>query len=110
MRIADAASWFESQRLEDGITLILGDVVFNMDMKKDLLGRLFLTLAGSAPGPRVHRLFRLMVVKDRAVLRRQLEQLAETPLLKRLLVAHEKLTTGGPEAAAVLRKAARYLA
>jgi hypothetical protein len=95
---------------EDGITLILGDVVFNMDMKTDLLGRIFATLAASAPGPRVHRLFRLLVVKDRAVLRRQLERLAATPKLKRLIVAHEKLTTGGPEAAAVLRQAATYLA
>ena len=95
---------------EDGLTLILGDVVFNMDMKTDLLGRLFVQLMGSAPGPRVHRLFRLLVVKDRATLRRQLEQLAETPRLKRLIVAHEKLTTGGAEAATVLRTAATYLA
>jgi len=95
---------------EDGITLILGDVVFNVDMKTDFVGRLFATLAGSAPGPRVHRLFKLLVVKDRALLRRQLERLAETPRLKRLIVAHEKLTTGGPDAAAVLRKAATYLA
>jgi len=95
---------------EDGLTLVLGDVVFNMDLKSDLLGRVFGTLVGSAPGPRVHRLFRLLVVKDRAILRRQLERLAETPRLKRLIVAHEKLTVGGPECAAVLRQAARYLA
>jgi hypothetical protein len=95
---------------EDGITLILGDVVFNMDRKTDLLGRLFGALVGSAPGPRIHRLFRLLVVKERALLRRQLERLAETPRLKRLIVAHEKLTAGGPEAAAVLRQAATYLA
>jgi len=95
---------------EDGVTLILGDVVFNMDMKTDLLGRLFVTLVDSAPGPRVHRLFKLLVVKDRPILRRQLEQLAETPRLKRLIVAHEKLTVGGPESAAVLKQAASFLA
>ena len=93
----------------DGITLILGDAVFNLDVKKDFLGRLFLSLLAAAPGPRVHRLFKLMVVKDRAAFRQQLERLADTPRLKRLIVAHEKVTTGAAEAAAVLRQAAGCL-
>jgi len=95
---------------EDGVTLILGDVVFDMDMKKDLLGFVFLKLMGAAPGPRVHRLFKLQVVKDRPALRRELERLADTPRLNRLIVAHEKVTTGGAAAAAALRQAATYLA
>ncbi len=95
---------------EDGVTLILGDAVFDLEMKKDLLGRLFLTLMGAAPGPRVHRLFKLMVVKDRALLRRELERLAETLRLKRLIVAHEKVTVGAAAAAGALRQAATYLA
>ena len=91
----------------DGVTVVLGDVVFNMDRKRDPLGFLFTTLMGSAPGPRVSRLARALLVKDRAALRRDLERLAATPRLVRLVVAHEKVASG-PDAAAALRQAATY--
>ncbi|HZL18275.1 MAG TPA: hypothetical protein VFG23_11065, partial [Polyangia bacterium] len=94
-------------RSADGITLVLGDVVFNMDRKRDPLGFLFTTLMGSAPGPRISRLFKTLV-KDRAALRRDLERLAALPGLTRLIVAHEKLARGA-EAAAALRTAATFL-
>jgi hypothetical protein len=92
----------------DGATVVLGDVVFNMDRKRDPLGFLFTTLMGSAPGPRISRLVKAALVKDRAALRRDLERLAETPRLVRLVVAHEKVASGS-DAAAALRKAATYL-
>ena len=92
-------------RSRDGVTVVLGDVVFNMDRKKDPLGFLFTTIFASAPGPRVSRLFKMLAVKDRSVLRSELERLAETPDLVRLVVAHEKLASG-PNAAAALKSAA----
>jgi hypothetical protein len=95
-------------RSNDGVTIALNDVVFNMDRKRDVLGFLFTTVMGSAPGPRVSRLGKLMLVKDRKALRANLERLAETPDLVRLVVAHEKVASG-PDAAAALRKAATYL-
>ncbi len=95
-------------RSADGVTVVLNDVVMNMDKKRDLLGYVFTTLMGSAPGPRVSRLSRLWYVKDQPALRRHLERLASLPDLKRLIVSHEKLTSG-PEAAASLREAASYL-
>lgn len=52
-------------RSPDGITLVLNDVVFNMDRKRDPLGFLFTTVLGSAPGPRVSRLVKLLFVKDK---------------------------------------------
>lgn len=96
-------------RSNDGVTLVLNDVVMNMDKKRDVLGYLFTTVMGSAPGPRVSRLVRLLYVKDQPALRRHLERLADTPNLQRLIVAHEKVASG-PAAAAALRQAATYLA
>jgi hypothetical protein len=96
-------------RSEDGITIVLNDVVMNMDKKKDVLGYLFTTVMGSAPGPRVSRLARLVYVKDQPALRKHLERLASLPDVQRLIVSHEKVESG-PAAAAALRKAATYLA
>lgn len=95
-------------RSADGVSVVLNDVVMNMDTKKDLLGYLFTTVLGSAPGPRVSRLARLVYVKDQTALRRHLERLAATPGLQRLIVSHEKVASGA-DAAAALREAATYL-
>lgn len=95
-------------RSDDGVTVVLNDVMFNMDTKNDPLGWFFTTLMGSAPGPRVSRLARLVYVKDRKALRAEFERLAATPELVRVIVAHEKVASG-PDAAASLRQAATYL-
>lgn len=95
-------------RSSDGLTVVLNDVVMNMDTKKDLLGYLFTTVLGSAPGPRVSRLSRLLLVKSQPALREHLERLAALPDLVRLIVSHEKVAHGA-EAAAALREAATYL-
>ncbi len=95
-------------RSDDGVTVVLNDVMFNMDTKKDFLGWFFTTVMGSAPGPRVSRLAKLVYVKDKKALRAEFERLAETPDLVRVIVAHEKVAHG-TEAAAALRQAATYL-
>jgi len=95
-------------RSADGVTVVLTDVVFNMDKKSDFLGWLFTSLFGSAPGPRVSRLYKMVAVKDKEALRADLERLATTPELQRLVVAHEKLASGAA-AAEALRRAATYL-
>jgi hypothetical protein len=95
-------------RSSDGVTVVLNDAVFNMDRKRDPLGFFFTTLFGSAPGPRVSRLAKLIYVKDKKALRADLEKLAGTPDLQRLIVAHEKIASG-PDAADALRRAATYL-
>jgi hypothetical protein len=92
----------------DGVSVVLNDVVMNMDTKKDVLGYLFTTLLGSAPGPRVSRLARLVYVKDQGALRSHLERLAELPRLVRLIVSHEKVAHGA-DASAAMRQAATYL-
>ncbi len=95
-------------RSPDGQSVVLNDVVMNMDKKKDLLGYLFTSLFGSAPGPRVSRLARLLYVKDQPALRGHLERLAAMPDLVRLIVSHENVAHGAA-AGAALREAASYL-
>jgi len=92
----------------DGTSVVLNDCMFNMDKKKDPLGWFFTTLLGSAPGPRVSRLAKLVYVKDKKALRADFERLAELPRLVRVIVAHEKVASG-PEARASLLEAATYL-
>jgi hypothetical protein len=90
----------------DGMTVVLNDVVFNMDPKKDFLGWFITSLLGSAPGPRISRLVKWVMVKDAAALRSDLERLAETPRLARVVVAHEKVATGAGAAQALKTAAA----
>lgn len=92
----------------DGTTIVLNDIVFNMDRKRDPLGFLITTLFGSAPGPRVSRLAKLVYVKDKKALREDLERYSEEPNLVRLIVAHEKVAKG-PDAAQALKQAATFL-
>lgn len=95
-------------RSGDGTTVVLNDVLFNMDRKRDFLGFLFTTLLGSAPGPRVSRLTKLALIKDKAALRKDFERYAAIDDLVRLVVAHEKVAQG-PEAREALLRAATYL-
>lgn len=95
-------------RSADGVTLVLNDVMFNMDRKRDPLGFLITSLFGSAPGPRVSRLSKLMFVRDKAALRASLLRYADMPELRRVIVAHENVASG-QDAAASLRRAATYL-
>ena len=81
---------------------MLNDVMFNMDRKRDPLGFLFTTLLGSAPGPRVSRLAKLLFIKDKQATRADFERFAELPGLTRVIVAHEKVASGGYAKAALL--------
>jgi hypothetical protein len=92
----------------DGTSVVLNDVMFNMDRKRDVLGFFFTTILGSAPGPRVSRLAKLVYVKDKAQVRAEFLRLAEIPDLVRVIVAHEKVASG-PEARAALLRASTYL-
>ncbi|OQX67510.1 MAG: hypothetical protein B6A08_14940 [Sorangiineae bacterium NIC37A_2] len=95
-------------RSGDGLTLVFNDVIFNMDKKTDFLGYLFTTILGSAPGPRVSRLTKWTIIKDKSAVRAQLERYASREDLVRMIVAHEKVASG-PDARAALRQAMTYL-
>lgn len=95
-------------RSSDGTSVVLNDAMFNMDHKKDVLGFLITNLLGSAPGPRVSRLAKLVFIKDKLALRQDFERFAQIPDLVRVIVAHENVASG-PEAKAALLKAATFL-
>lgn len=95
-------------RSADGVTVVLNEVVFDMRPRRDLLSRVMMKILRLGPGPRVTPVVKIELVRGQRELRADLERLAATPGLQRLIVSHEKLSTG-PAAAAALRKAASGL-
>lgn len=95
-------------RSADGESLVLNDAMFNMDRKRDPLGFFFTTVLGSAPGPRVSRLAKWLLIKDKKALRGEFERYAGLPDLVRVIVAHEKVASG-PAARQALQSAMQYL-
>ena len=95
-------------RSADGVTVVLNEVVFDLRPRRDLLSRVMMRMLRLGPGPRVTPVVRIELVRGPRELRADLERLAATPGLQRLIVSHEKLSTG-PAAAAALRNAASGL-
>ena len=93
-------------RSADGVTLVFNDVLFNMPHQPGLQGWV-LRLMGSSGGPRVTRFVRLVMVKDRRALRANLERLAETRDLRRIIVSHHEMIN--ESASEVLRRVASRL-
>lgn len=87
-------------RSATGVTLVFNDSVLNMP-DLGLPVSLFLAPMGR---PSVPRFFRWMMTKDKAAFTRQLERLADTPNLERLVFGHGKDVTEDP--AGVLRAVA----
>jgi len=94
-------------RSASGTTLVLNDAVFNMRHGKGLPGFIFRYITASTGGPRVSRLFRWIAVKDKVAMRAQLEGLATTPNLIRIIVSHHTMITDRP--AETLREVAASL-
>lgn len=95
-------------RSDDGVTVVLNEVVFDMKRPKSLAARAATRLFGLRPGPRVTPVVKIELVNDKAALREDLLRLAQTPDLVRLVVSHEKMSTG-PRAEVALREAAASL-
>jgi hypothetical protein len=92
---------------EGGTTLVFNDILFNMPHAKGAAGLIFRYLTQSTGGPRVSRIVRWFVMKDRKALRVHFERLADTPRLKRIIVSHHRMITEAP--AETLRSVARTL-
>jgi hypothetical protein len=95
-------------RSNDGTSIILTEVIFDLEPPKSALGRAALKLAGFGPGPRVTPLVKFEMVKDKAALAAHFERLANIPDLVRLIVGHSRMSQG-PDAARSLRQAAASL-
>jgi hypothetical protein len=95
-------------RQPDGVTVILNDAVFNMPHLPGFHGFVLKHVTGSSGGPKVSRVMRLFVIKDRAAFRRHLERLAALPGLRQVVVAHHQTIDRDP--ATVLAAVAATLA
>lgn len=88
----------------EGATVVLNDLVFNMPHLSGVAGFIFRHLTGSTGGPRISRLARLAIVKDKAAVAEDLRTLADTPGLERIIVSHHEVIDRDP--AATLRRLA----
>lgn len=91
-------------RSRDGVTLVFNDAVFNMPHGRGFTGWIFRHVTQSTGGPRVSRIAKLFVLKDRAAFRAHLLRLADTPALQRMIVSHHEMVPD--DAGAALRQAA----
>ena len=85
-------------------TLVFTDALFDMPHLPGLQGFVLRHLTRSSGPLHVSRLFRLLAVKDAAAFRADLLALAETPDLRRIIVAHHRVVD--VDVAAALRAAA----
>ena len=92
----------------DGTSIVVTEVIFDLEPPKSVLGRAAIKLAGFGPGPRVTPIVKFEMVKDKAALAAHFERLANTPDLVRLIVGHSRMSEG-PAAAVSLRQAAASL-
>ena len=90
----------------DGNTLVFNDIVFNHPHMSGF-GGFIMKLLGSSGGPRVTRISRLSIVKNKKALRAHLLRLADTPDLRRIIPAHVDVIDD--DAPAVLRRVAEAL-
>jgi hypothetical protein len=81
---------------DDGASLVLNDIVFNMPHKTGLQGFVLKSVLQSSGGPRVSRIGKWFLVKDKAALKMCFARLAQTPNLKRILVAHHETIERAP--------------
>jgi hypothetical protein len=95
-------------RSQDGTSVVLTEVVFDLEPPKSALGRAALKFAGFGPGPRVTPVVKFEMVKDRRALAAHFERLAAIPDLVRLIVGHSRMSSG-PDAPLALRQAAASL-
>lgn len=73
-----------------GTSLVFNDALFNMPHLPGVQGFVLRHVTQSSGGPRVSRIFRLAMMKDKAAFRTSLRALAETPDLRRILCSHHE--------------------
>jgi hypothetical protein len=91
----------------DGVSVVLNDIVFNMPHQGGVTGFMLRWITASTGGPRVSRIARWFLAKDKPALRNHLERLAGTPGLRRIVVSHHEVIDRDP--ARVLRDVAATL-
>lgn len=88
-------------------TLVFNDLLFNMPHGSGFNGAILRYITQSTGGPKVSRVGRWLIIKDAKTFRRELERLASTPDLRRIIVSHHEVIDH--DAARVLREVAATL-
>ncbi len=93
-------------RSHDGTSVVLTEVMFDLEPPKSALGRAAVKIAGLGPGPRVTPFVKFEMVKDRVALAAHLRRLAGIPDLVRVIVGHSRMSVGETAAQALHQAAA----
>jgi hypothetical protein len=93
-------------RSRGGVSIVFTDAVFNMPHLNGFHGFVLRHITGSSGGPRVSRIARFFMIKDKAAFAAHLDRLA-SPDLRRVIVAHHETITDDP--AGTLRRVAASL-
>lgn len=83
-------------REESGATLVFNDAIFNMPHVSGVTGFVLQHLTQSTGGPKLTRIARLFLVKDRRAFAEELVRLSSTPELRRIIVSHHEMITSAP--------------
>jgi hypothetical protein len=75
---------------KDGTSVVFTDALFNMPHPPGFSGFVMRYVMASSGGPRVSRLGRLFIAKDKKAYRRALERIAGISDLRRVIVAHHE--------------------
>ncbi len=94
-------------RDESGVSLVVTDTVFNMPHLHGAQGLVLKHVTQSSGGPRVTRIARMFLVKDKKAFAAHLERMAQTEGLARVIVGHHEMITDAP--ADTLRRVAATL-
>jgi len=89
----------------DGLTLVFNDALFNMPHGDGLLGWILRHVTQSSGGPKVSRIFRTFMLKDKAAFLHHMEELIAVDNLRRILVSHHHMIQENP--AETVREALR---
>ena len=95
-------------RTWSGTTLIVNDLIWNLDDRPGFGGWLFRVLGFTGSEPRIPTMVELREIKDKDALRGQLERWARIPGLNRIIVSHGEIVTR--DAPGVLDRLAESLA
>ena len=88
-------------------SVVFNDLVFNMPHVPGAIGWAMRYVTKSTGGPIISRVARLLVIKDKAAVVRELEGLADIPGLSRIIVSHHEVIADEP--AEVLKRLAASL-
>lgn len=79
-----------------GTTLVVNDLIWNMDDRPGLGGWLFKVMGFTGDEPRIPGIVEMREVKDKKALQVQLEVWSNLPNLTRIIVSHGKIITRDP--------------